>query len=173
MGEGPRGSLETCTSTLSPEVWTALATDRPRLIRLLRSRGESPSDAEDFVQETFIRVARLPRIDLARLSGLATVVAVRIAWETHRREARREQLLSRFLTGSSPSPEELASLRGDTARALAIAAELPGRERVILQMCIAGVPLKEAAQRLGVSYKSAESALGRARLKLRQACYAT
>jgi RNA polymerase sigma factor (sigma-70 family) len=173
MGGAGRGEVVSSTSTMRSDVWSILVRERPRLIRLLTARGETLSDAEDFVQEAFVRLARFSRIDLARLSGLATVATLRIAWETHRREARRHLLHSRLRHVGDESPEELATLRGEAACVLTAAAELPHRERVILQMLLAGVPLKEAAERLGVTYKSAESALGRARVKVRRACYIT
>jgi len=165
--DGPPAEKE-AEPPASCDFWTVLARERPRLVRLLSSRGETIADAEDYVQETFVRIARLPTVDLARLPSLATVIAKRVACDAHRGQRTRARLGAVLSAGFFPeSPEELATLRGEAEHLLAAAARLPNREREVVSLCVAGNSLREAASYLGVSYKCVERALSRARMKLR------
>jgi RNA polymerase sigma-70 factor (ECF subfamily) len=154
--------------------WQALAAVRSDAIRSLQRRGASVHDAEDHVHEAILRLGARPLHDIApdHLRALLVRTALHIAIDSHRRRERQQQLLPRLVDPvSTASPEEVAADRSE-ARWLAGTLPTLGRlERRALMKAAAGNGVAEIARELGVDYKAAENALGRARHKLR-ACAA-
>src|SRR5205807_8346561 len=86
----------------------------------------------------------------------------------HLRDHRLASLSSAQLTGSStPGPEDIALDRWQASWLAAQSRRLSFRERQVLARCASGQGVAEAARALNISYKAAESALGRARVALR------
>jgi RNA polymerase sigma factor (sigma-70 family) len=139
----------------------------PRLRHLLlRLLGEPRADAEDAVQETWMRaVAGLPRFRGDSAFGTWLVgIGVRTAGEALRRRYRRRE---------SGDPEELAIAapaagageRIDLERALAA---LPDRHRAVLVLHdVEGFTHEEIAARLGIPAGTSKAWLFRARRAVR------
>lgn len=150
--------------------WQALAAVRSDAIRSLQRRGTSAHDAEDHVHEAILRLGARPLHDIApeHLRALLVRTALHIAIDDHRRRDRHHRLLPRLVDPAcAASPEDVAA---DHSEARWLAGSLPalGRlERRALLKAAAGNGVVEIARELGVDYKAAENALGRARHKLR------
>lgn len=157
--------------TTTDDVWAALLDNRERAIRVARARGAHPDDVEDVVQEAMARVAAMADVDLARVGSLVTVVVANLAVDGHRARARGVRLDERFAAGSVPEPPpDEAVCDTDEARWLwSLREELGEQDRRVLELRADGRSLAEAADELGVTYKAAENALGRARKRLKTA----
>jgi len=152
----------------SAECWQAMTPLRDEVILRVRRRIARPGEAEDAVHEAMMRLAArgLADLDARRLQALLARVACGIAIDCARRAQRERRLLPLIAATADTSPDELAADRGH-ARWLAGAANLGRMEKEALLHAAAGRRLDETAALLGVSYKAAESALHRARRKLR------
>jgi RNA polymerase sigma factor (sigma-70 family) len=152
----------------SAACWDALASMRDDAVRALRRRGID--EAEDHVHEAMVRLGQRPleHASDAQLRALLTRVAWHIAIDRHRRRGRLRRLLPRLLDPNVPSTaEEIIAERSEARWLAAGLAKLGGLERAALMEAVAGHGVEEIAVVLGVDYKAAENALGRARRKLR------
>jgi RNA polymerase sigma-70 factor (ECF subfamily) len=155
------------------EVWAAVLGERDRAVRVAR-RCASPEDVDDCVQEALARVAAMPRIDLDRVGALVTAVTANIAMDGHRGRARLARALDRMR--QRPEVPNHADDVCDIEEARWLRAQLTRlstHERRALQMQADGRTVTEVAAALGVTYKAAEKALGRARRHLRYVWQAT
>ena len=135
-----------------------------------------PDAAEDIVAETFvIAYAQRERFDPARASALTWLygIATNVAHRHRRTERRayRTYARDRLDDVDSTFVDQVASradAHRDARRVAAAMARLPARQRdVILLHAIAGLGYAEIAAALGIPLGSVQSALHRARAKLR------
>jgi RNA polymerase sigma factor (sigma-70 family) len=157
------------------ELWAALLENRERATRVALARCGDGQEAEDIVQEALARVAAMPNVDLDRIGPLLSAVVGNLAVDAHRRRARTGRLEVR-LSGRRADGEQPDEAVCDAAEARwlwSLREGLAARERDVLELRIAGRSVGQAAADLGVSYKAAENALGRARARLRAAWAAT
>jgi RNA polymerase sigma factor (sigma-70 family) len=89
--------------------------------------------------------------------------------DAHRAHKRHERIHRTLPVPESHStcPQELVTARQELTSLLRAASALPPRERDVFMLWVADTPLTEIAHSLGVSYKSVESALARAKAKVR------
>jgi DNA-directed RNA polymerase specialized sigma24 family protein len=151
----------------SDDRWRILEEQRPRLLRLLVNRGTPLADAEDCVQETLLRASLLTSVDERTVRALLTTIAVNLATDVHRREARARRLHPRLLPGAGASPDEIALDRFAAASAVESARSLSTTERAVLSDVADGFRPREIASRMGVPAKTVHLALYRARKSLR------
>lgn len=137
------------------------------LRRFLRHRTGSDAEADDLLQEVFVRVLRQPK----GLCGIDN----RRAWLYH---AARNLLIDRLrLTKAQvPLPDDLAAAADDApppvdglAQCLPRAlAELSPQDREAITLCdIGGMTQQDYAGRLGLSLPAAKSRVQRARVRLK------
>jgi RNA polymerase sigma factor (sigma-70 family) len=138
----------------------------------------SVSEAEDAVQEAWIRLSRADVSTVDNLAGwLATVVA-RVCLDMLRsRAARREHTLGRLPSesdapvgsGSWPEPEQEAQLAESVGRALLVVLDtLAPAERIALVLHdVFAVPFAEIAPIVARTPAATKKLAGRARLKVR------
>ena len=136
----------------------------PFLHRFLKSLSGSAAEAEELVQETWVRgVERLE--GFAWRSSLKTWLAgiARNAWRERRRAPAAATLEDDRLPEAPPARQEIASV--DLERALS---ELsPGYREAILLHDVAGYTHEEIAALTGVDAGTSKSQLSRARRALR------
>jgi RNA polymerase sigma-70 factor (ECF subfamily) len=150
----------------------------PALLRFARRSLPDPTDAEDVVQETFVRVwrARHRWRPTASVSTYLYTIVTRLCLNRRRSLRRRPAHLP--LPGSdeaahpgdgAPSPEALAA-SSQLRRALAVElAGLPPNQRAaVLLRHEGGLSYQEIAAALDTSPGAVESLLSRARTRLRQ-----
>lgn len=145
----------------------------PLLFRVAHSLLRSPAEAEDVVQDTFVRVLehgqRLPEVRDFR------VWLVRIAWNLaldRRRRIRPDQIDPHFAdqlaARTLPADEALAEA-GRVAAVLRELDRLPAKERAVLLLsAIDELATPEIAEVLGRSESATRALLFRARTRLRQ-----
>lgn len=141
------------------------------LYRVAFSVLRNPADAEDAVQEAFLRVLR-HRHTLAEVRD-HRVWLIRIVWnivlDRKRRAKTRPETddvaeLARVLPSTGLSAEELAAAAQHHARVLACVEQLPAKEReVLLLSAFEELSSVEISAVLGITESSVRSRLFRAR----------
>jgi RNA polymerase sigma-70 factor, ECF subfamily len=143
----------------------------PTLYRVAFSVLRNPADAEDAVQEAFVRVLR-HRDTLAEVRD-RRVWLIRIVWnivlDRKRRAKTRPETddvaeLARVLPSNGLSAEQIASAAQHHARVLGCVEQLPPKERqVLLLSAFEELTSVEIATVLGITESSVRSRLFRAR----------
>ncbi len=144
--------------------------------RLIRNTIGDADEALDLTQETFVAAfGALKAYDPARPFRFWIM---RIATNKCRDWARRQAVRHFFrkarpiedafdLADSGPSPEEEAGDRAELVRVMQVMAKLPQKLRQVLVLrAVEGLSQAEAADALGVSEKTIETRLYRARRQL-------
>ena len=148
--------------------WALIVEHRTRLVRLAQSLGLPRADAEDCAHDAMLRVVKLDDLDERTLSGLLTTVTKRSAVDQHRARAHQARAWMRHAgrreLEAAPDERVCDVAQADHARQLLPG--LPERERAVLLLRADGKSTVEAARTMGVTAKSAESALTRARARL-------
>ncbi len=155
----------------------------PRLYRHLLRMLDDPQDAEDALQETFLKAYR----HLSRFEGRAELSTwlYRIATNEalmHLRRRRSTPLSLESLSADDTHPEEIlltswqvlpeqALLSAETRQVLedAVAQLSPALRAVFLLRDVEGFSTRETAEILGLSVDAVKTRLARARLRLREA----
>lgn len=132
----------------------------------LRSRTRSEADAEDLLQEVFVRIQkRLPTLhETSKLQGWVYRIARNAVIDHYR--MRREHLPIEFeLESDDPSGETMVDLRPSLRRFIA---ELPsGYREPLIRHEFQGESLEEVARAMGLTLTATKSRVRRARLMLR------
>ncbi|WP_395396203.1 sigma-70 family RNA polymerase sigma factor (plasmid) [Novosphingobium sp. BL-8A] len=133
---------------------------RRNLIRYARKITRDQADAEDVVQEAYLRLGEMAsRQVLDRPGGYLTRIVRNLALDWIRRarqhidthEADGEAVLL-GVAADAPSPEQAALARVEVDRLTAALAELPERMRIAVEMHrFGGAKLREIADELGIS----------------------
>jgi RNA polymerase sigma-70 factor, ECF subfamily len=141
------------------------------LYRVAFSVLRNPADAEDAVQETYVRVLR-HRATLGEVRD-HRVWLIRIVWnivlDRKRRAKTRPETddvaeLARVLPSNGLSAEERAAAAQHHARVLACVEQLPAKEREVLELsAFEELSSVEIAAILGITESSVRSRLFRAR----------
>lgn len=143
---------------------------RPVLLALARSRSACAADAEDAVQEAFVRaLERLDELDPARVEGWMKTVTMNICRDMARERGRHRHRVAYQVRQMLPEPylDEVVAERAYAADVARCMLQLPAPQRSVLQMRAESLPVEEIASRLGMTHKSAESLLSRGRRTMR------
>jgi len=174
---GDVASLELARETADNPPSTRLADlfdlHHQRLYRLARRLTGTREEAQDLVQETFLRVARSPS---AVPSGLRSEeawlvrVLVNVCRDQWRRKSSRRRLDEKYQTVAgpmtTPNPENALVAQSTVWRALQ---ELAPRRRIALILYeLDGIDMSEIARLLGVSPITVRWHLSRGRKELAQ-----
>ncbi|WP_348541814.1 sigma-70 family RNA polymerase sigma factor [Streptomyces sp. SAI-127] len=155
--------------------WQRMWSHREQLLKVARRRSMSPEDAEDAVHEAMLRAAERPDLDDERLGGWLTTVTMRLCVDRYR-QVNREIEVHRSPTLAAPGPvpvEEAVCDRAE-ARWLAVrSGELPARQAEALRLKSEDLDVGQVAVRMGLSYRTVESLLARARRTLRNSLAGT
>jgi RNA polymerase sigma factor (sigma-70 family) len=166
----PDGSADSATVR-----WGRIWACRTVLLAVASHQGANGHDSEDVVQDAMLRAARHPEISGAQLQGWLVVVTMRLCIDGHRNrfsEIQRWRRASRQAVIEQPEqhPEDQVCDRGEAVWAASLAAELlPPRQVRALHLSAAGCDVRQVADSLGVTYRTAESLLARARRTMRTA----
>jgi RNA polymerase sigma-70 factor (ECF subfamily) len=156
------------------QVWKALLHHKQRALRVARARAGRAEDAEDLVQEAFVRIAAMPQVDVDRVGSLVSTVVANLAVDEHRRRMRSRRTLARMHDSEVEVARDDEVCDAHEARWLwSLRGQLAPQDRRVLELRARGLSLREVAAELGITYKGAENALGRARAKMRAAWRAT
>ncbi|HUR13843.1 MAG TPA: RNA polymerase sigma factor [Mycobacteriales bacterium] len=166
-----RASLD---STELKRRWALVLPQRDRAYRVARARTATRSDAEDIATETLIRAVNVEDLREDAVGGLVSTIAIRLAHDLHRQDARSRRLEARCTANTELI--DLGEQLDDASEAAWLyrqMQELLPREREALLHKAAGHTNASAAAALGLTYKSVESAVTRARGALRHAWQST
>ncbi len=151
--------------------WLRLVGVRDQAVHVVRARIARPEEAEDLVHEALLRLAARPVLDVDDTAGLRALVvrtASCLAVDRWRRQQRQARAVRRLAAGAvSDSPENRVADRSEAAWLAGGLPALGRMERAALLHAVDGRHVEEIARLLGVGYKAAENALGRARRKMR------
>ncbi|MGW1801855.1 sigma-70 family RNA polymerase sigma factor [Streptomyces sp. NPDC001984] len=155
--------------------WQRMWSHREQLLKVARRRSMSPEDAEDAVHEAMLRAAERPDLDDERLGAWLTTVTIRLCVDRYRQVNREAEVhRSPTLTAPGPVPVEEAVCDRAEARWLAVrSGELPARQAEALRLKSEGLDVGQVAVRMGLSYRTVESLLARARRTLRNSLAGT
>ncbi|WP_019546303.1 RNA polymerase sigma factor SigJ [Streptomyces sulphureus] len=174
--------------TADGEDETALAeafeAERPRLLRVAYTTTGSLAEAEDCVQEAWLRLRRLADPSEVRdLRGWLTTVVARLALDTlGSARARREQYVGTWLPeplvrpegdgrGPAPDPADRVTLDESVSMALLVVLEQlsPAQRTAFVLHDVFAVPFDEVAEVVGRSPAAVRQLAARARRDLRRA----
>ncbi|WP_217240469.1 RNA polymerase sigma factor [Streptomyces sp. AC555_RSS877] len=155
--------------------WQRMWSHREQLLKVARRRSMSAEDAEDAVHEAMLRAAERPGLDDERLVAWLTTVTMRLCVDRYRQVNRDAQVrTSPTLIAPGPVPVEEAVCDRAEAKWLAVrSGELPARQAEALRLRSEDLDVGQVAVRMGLSYRTVESLLARARRTLRQSLAAT
>ncbi|WP_307036265.1 RNA polymerase sigma factor [Streptomyces canus] len=149
--------------------WQRMWSHREQLLKVARRRSMSPEDAEDAVHEAMLRAAERPDLDDERLGAWLTTVTMRLCVDRYRQVNREAEVrASPRLVALGPVPVEEAVCDRAEAKWLAVrSGELPARQAEALRLRSEDLDVGQVAMRMGLSYRTVESLLARARRTLR------
>jgi RNA polymerase sigma-70 factor (ECF subfamily) len=129
----------------------------PGLVLFARQWARSAADAEDIVQEAFVRFWRKEH-DISN-RGLLYATVRSIALDFLRRDSRRAKRESTAMSDVDPSVEPQFEMEDDSQRALVAAVDLlPAEQREVLTLKIWNeLTFAEIASALGISQNTAAS----------------
>ncbi|MFF4354750.1 sigma-70 family RNA polymerase sigma factor [Streptomyces sp. NPDC001530] len=155
--------------------WQRMWSHREQLLKVARRRSMSLEDAEDAVHEAMLRAAERPDLDDERLGAWLTTVTMRLCVDRYRQVNREAEVRdSPRLTAPGPVPVEEAVCDRAEARWLAVrSGELPARQAEALRLKSEDLDVGQVAVRMGLSYRTVESLLARARRTLRNSLAGT
>ncbi|WP_449045432.1 RNA polymerase sigma factor [Paracoccus versutus] len=149
-------------------VFGALMSGYDRLTRRLTRRLGTVSDAQDVMQDTWLKLARAQDVqDISSPGAYVGQVAENLAIDRLRAQGVRE----RYFTTAEfhdrpadlPSAERIVDFRQRVARLEAIIADLPARQRqVFLMHKFDGLSHSDIASRLGISRSAVEKLIMKA-----------
>ncbi|PWU50707.1 RNA polymerase subunit sigma-70 [Micromonospora sp. S4605] len=151
--------------------------ERARLVALAHRMLGSRADAEDAVQEVWLRLVRHDPASIDNLRGWLTTVAARICIDvlrarTHRPLPADEPNLPEFTVSEDvESPDDAAAANDAVGLALLVVLEALGPDERLAFVLhdIFAVPFKDIAEILGTSPAAAKMMASRARGKVRGA----
>ncbi|TPQ19544.1 sigma-70 family RNA polymerase sigma factor [Streptomyces sporangiiformans] len=155
--------------------WQHMWSHREQLLKVARRRSMSPEDAEDAVHEAMLRAAERPDLDDERLAAWLTTVTMRLCVDRYRQVNREAEVrTSPTLFAPGPVPVEEAVCDRAEAKWLAVrSGELPARQAEALRLKSEDLDVGQVAVRMGLSYRTVESLLARARRTLRNSLAGT
>lgn len=157
------------------ERWERMWGHREQLLKVARRRSMSQEDAEDAVHEAMLRAAERPDLDDERLGAWLTTVTMRLCVDRYRQVHREAEVrTSPTLVAPGPVPVEEAVCDRAEARWLAVrSGELPARQAEALRLKSLDLDVGQVALHMGLSYRTVESLLARARRTLRNSLAGT
>ena len=148
--------------TGAEEVSRLVETYSPMLLRLACTRLENPADAEDVVQEVFLKLltARPAFRDAEHEKAWLIRTTLHRAADLRKAASRRNVPLEEALLASAPEPED---------RLLAAVRALPEKYDAVIHLhYYEGYSLKEIGKLLGLPTATVGTRLARGRERLRQ-----
>jgi RNA polymerase sigma factor (sigma-70 family) len=159
----------------SDERWRRTWSHREQLLRVARRRSASAEDAEDAVQEAMLRAVENTHVEDERLGAWLTTVTMRLCVDRHRQLSREAEVGNRSILARSPSTtvEEEVCDRAEARWLAGRSGDLPARQAEALWLKAEDLDVGQVARKMGLSYRTVESLLARARRTLRNALAGT
>lgn len=145
------------------------------LLKVLRRRGRSQEDAEDLIQEAFLRLTEYCRTGEVRNEvGFLQRTVINLSIDRHRVDSRHpcaaqpiEELAEVLpLVDSAPAPDEVFASQQRLNEVRRVLGEIGPRTRDVYLACRAGYSYEELAAAFGVSVSTIEKSVARAVIAL-------
>lgn len=148
----------------------AFAREQRHLLAIAFRITASQADAEDIVQEAWIRFAAADLSQVQNVSAWLTTVATRLCLDVLRRRREGPAEAPALVADDAREPEEVAMLAAELSAAFVVLLEeLTPPQRVSLVLHDAfGTPFDEIARVLGTTEASARKLASRARRRVRE-----
>ncbi|MEV7381509.1 sigma-70 family RNA polymerase sigma factor [Streptomyces lydicus] len=148
---------------------------REHLVRVARRRSMSVEDAEDAVHEAMVRAMENPHVEDERLGAWLTTVTMRLCVDRYRQVKRETEVGTRStLTPYPIAPvDEVVCDRAEAKWLANRSGELPARQAEALWLKSEDLDVGQVARKMGLSYRTVESLLARARRTMRNSLAAT
>jgi RNA polymerase sigma-70 factor (ECF subfamily) len=149
------------------------AVERDRLLAVAYRLLGSRSDAEDAVQEAWLRLSRAEPETIVNLPGWLTTVVARISLDMMRSRGRRDSLNDRLGDDAKPfggpEPEDEAVMADSVGAALIVVLETlsPAERLAFVLRDMFDVPIEDISTVLGRSVPATKMLTSRARQKVR------
>ncbi|MFD4951992.1 sigma-70 family RNA polymerase sigma factor [Streptomyces sp. NPDC058451] len=152
-------------------------TDRPRLRAVAYRMLGSPAEADDAVQEAWLRVSRSDTAAVENMSGWLTTVVARVSLNMlQSRRSRREDLVDVPETGGSPRPDTPVDPEGEallaesvgTAMLLILDTLTPAERLAFVLHDMFAVPFEEIAPIVDRTPAAARQLASRARRRIQR-----
>ncbi|MEX2971460.1 sigma-70 family RNA polymerase sigma factor [Streptomyces sp. C184] len=159
----------------SDERWQRMWSHREHLLRVARRRSMSVEDAEDAVHEAMVRAMENPHVEEERLGAWLTTVTMRLCVDRYRQVNREAEVGTRStLTPHAFAPvDEVVCDRAEAKWLANRSGELPARQAEALWLKSEDLDVGQVARKMGLSYRTVESLLARARRSMRNSLAAT
>lgn len=141
---------------------------RPMLRRLLVARLGTPEDAEDALQDMWLRIDQLAQRPVAQPAAFLYRVAANLATDMRISAGRRAARETAWLddqpdAGAVPNAERTLAARSEWQAVQGVIADMPERMATALRMFrIEGQSQRAIAERLGITVSGVEKLLQRA-----------
>jgi RNA polymerase sigma-70 factor (ECF subfamily) len=139
---------------------------RAALVRFFAARTGSPDEAEDLVQELYLKVRERPPQDVANAGAYLYRLGLNLMTDRFRSASRSRTRDDRYYqtqggadpgTDAAPSPERATESRLRLEAMLRAIDQLPSQSRTVFRMHrIEGLSHQEVAQALGISKSTVE-----------------
>lgn len=149
------------TKSAADEIEAFFSAERPKLARYLARQTGSQEDAEDLVQEAWIRLARnaahAGRAPRGYLRTILQSVITDFRRGRDRRQTDRHQELTNSIVVEAPSPEDHVVGRSEIACLELALAELPKRRRdIFIRANLRGESCATISKTYGLSKRTIE-----------------
>lgn len=139
--------------------------------RVVRRRGASEEDADELVQEAFLKIEQYEQAHSARSKeALLVTAAVNLAIDRARRQARVPFVEAgdiQAIADCMPDPAHIVEQRARLRHAAEGLARLPDRTRsILIQRRLDNLSYREIAEAEGMSVSAVEKQVARATLRL-------
>lgn len=167
------------TTSLAGEVlrrrWDLVLPYREEMLKIALRRTQSREDAEDVVATALLRTVQFDGLDERRVGAFLCTTVIRLAVDVHRQRERQAAVALRHGCRAEVdrTVEEIVCDRAEAKWLSDVMAELPPRERQVLEARLQGVTAQGTSGRLGISPKSAENAYTRVRQRAHSLLSAT
>lgn len=145
-----------------------------RLMGLLRRRGRTTADAEDIIQEAFLKLQTYcRRHEVKDTEAFLVRAALNLSIDSHRARVRSQTVSSAVedlgLTDPNPLPDEVIAARQRLDRLRTTLESLTPRAReALLLHRLDGCSYEQIAVQLGISVSAVEKNIGRAMFQLNE-----
>jgi RNA polymerase sigma factor (sigma-70 family) len=177
-GAGPRGGLATAFRVADAQrvrpgmteggLRSVFIAERPMLLRLLKARLGDPAEAEDALQDMWIKLETTETGPVSQPAAYLYRMAQNVALDRRRASARRSSRDSDWLESQStaeelPDAEHILIVRERLARVQKTLAEMPERASMAFRLFrFEGLRQREIAERMNISQSAVEKLLNRA-----------
>jgi RNA polymerase sigma-70 factor (ECF subfamily) len=176
--EGSHVERQSLNAVLKEQILSLYDEFRPRLFRYIRSMNLNRDQAEEVIQETFVRLTKrlLKEDDIDNVQGWIVRVAHNYAVDVHKKNLRDSPGSADYATtienrvDPTPNPEEAYSRKEQLKRMETALSTLTPQQRQCFQLRAQGFGYKEIGMTFGISEQRAALIVKQVAVRLAATC---